>query len=80
MQIISHTKYRSLSRDVVKFWRHIDVHLRVASLCKYNTNEVHIANCSLAKMDCSESEAKSGENVEATSSVPLSYYAKKLDQ
>ena len=31
-------------------------------------------------MDCSESEAKSGENVEATSSVPLSYYAKKLDQ
>ena len=31
-------------------------------------------------MDCSESEAKSGENVEATSSVPLSDYAKKLDQ
>ena len=31
-------------------------------------------------MDCSEREAKSAENVEATSSVPLSDYAKKLDQ
>ena len=31
-------------------------------------------------MDCSDSEAKSDENVEATSSVPLSDYAKKLDQ
>ena len=40
-----------------------------------NANEVHIANRSLSKMDCSESEAKSGENVEATSSVRLSDYA-----
>ena len=31
-------------------------------------------------MDCSDSEAKSDENVEAMSSVPLSDYAKKLDQ
>ena len=31
-------------------------------------------------MDCSEIEAKSGENVEATYSVPLSDYATKLDQ
>ena len=31
-------------------------------------------------MDYSESEAKSIENVEDTSSVPLSDYAKKLDQ
>lgn len=31
-------------------------------------------------VDCSDSEAKSDENVEATSSVPLSDYAKKLDQ
>ena len=38
-----------------------------------NANEVHIANRSL-------SEAKSGENVEATSSVPLSDHAKKLEQ
>ena len=31
-------------------------------------------------MDCSDSEAKSDENVEATSPAPLSDYAKKLDQ
>ena len=31
-------------------------------------------------MDCFDSEAKSNENVEATSSLPLSDYAKKLDQ
>ena len=34
----------------------------------------------LCKIVNSVSEAKSGENVEATSSVPLSEYAKKLDQ
>ena len=45
---------------------------------KYNANEVHIANRGLSEMDCSDSE--SDENVEATSSVPLSDYAKKLDQ
>ena len=50
------------------------------SSCKYNANEVHIANRSLSKTDCSETEAKSGENVEATPSVPVSDYAKKLDQ
>ena len=31
-------------------------------------------------MDCSDSEAKSDENVKAMSSVPLSDYAKNLDQ
>ena len=59
--------YRSFSRDVTKTLPR-----------KYNANEVHIANRSLSKMDCSDSEAKSDENVEA--SVPLSDYAKKLDQ
>ena len=61
--------YRSFSRDVAKTLPR-----------KYNANEVHIANRSLSKMDCSDNEAKSDENVEATSSVPLSDYAKKLDQ
>ena len=59
--------YRSFSRDVTKTLPR-----------KYNANEVHIANRSLSKMDCSDSEAKSDENVEA--SVPLSDYAKKMDQ
>ena len=63
-----------------KCCRHIGVQPPVAWLCKYNANEVHIANRSFSKMDCSDSEAKSDENVEATSSVPLSDYAKKLDQ
>ena len=61
--------YRSFSRDVTKTLPR-----------KYNANKVHIANRSLSKMDCSDSEAKSDENVEATSSVPLSDYAKKMDQ
>ena len=59
--------YRSFSRDVTKTLPR-----------KYNANEVHIANRSLSKIDCSDSEAKSDENVEA--SVPLSDYAKKMDQ
>ena len=73
-------RYRSFSSDVTKYLPPYWITTAGCVIMQIKRKEVHIANRSLSKMDCSESEAKSGENVEATSSVPLSDYAKKLDQ